>query len=209
MSMLTYTDRVVLPVGTPPGVIDIAVSLSRQPRFGGHTRRWWSVLDHLLFVDKLAASTDPRRLCLSPAQLPLLRLALLLHDAHEAITSDVPTDAKGPDLRRLQTALDRVIADRYFPGGWTAYESWETDVKEFDRLALVAEAHVVGPPVGATRLVEVEPRFAAESDRERDAVQLLTGLLRGATYLGVPPRVQDQGSHPAVREYLNRMVRLM
>lgn len=209
MSMLTYTDKVVLPVGNAPSPLDIAVSLSRQPRFGGHTRRWWSVLDHLLFVDDLATLTDPRRLCLSPDQLPLLRLALLLHDAHEAITTDVPTDAKGPDLRSLQDRLDHVIAGRYFPGGWTAYESWEMDVKEFDLLALVAEAHVVGPPVSAARLVEVEPRFAAETERQQWAVKLLEGRLKRSGYLGVPPRIDQQATHPAVREYLNRLVTVL
>lgn len=54
---------------------DIAVSLARTMRFNGQTMRPLSVLEHSFVVMKLAP--------------PRLRLAALLHDAHEALTGDI------------------------------------------------------------------------------------------------------------------------
>jgi hypothetical protein len=55
---------------------DIAWSLARLPRFGGHTRGVlpWTVGEHSLLVESLMPADSP----------PVLRLAALLHDAHEA-----------------------------------------------------------------------------------------------------------------------------
>ena len=206
MPLLTYTDRVITPEfpgeGDVPSPLDIAVSLSRMPRFGGHTRRWWSVLDHLLFCDTLVSTVGIAK---------SVRLAVLLHDAHECVTADVPTDAKGPGLRILQKELDVALMNRYFPGGYTAYYGHLETVKRIDMLALKAEAAVVGPPVSDRRLVEVEPRFALDTQLEKNAAEILRSLLRGMspTDLGVPPYTQGQEAHPAVVEYLSRIVKLM
>ncbi|MCC2627772.1 MAG: uncharacterized protein K0S14_1422 [Thermomicrobiales bacterium] len=206
MAMLTYTDRVVLPTVAAPSLIDIAVSLSRMPRFGGHTRRWWSVLDHTLFCDELVRAKTGTR---------MERIALLLHDAHEAITGDVPTDAKGAGLKLLQGDLDVAIMDAFFPGGFARYTAYLNVVKHWDRVALVAEAHIIGPPVSERRLVDVEPRFSRGFTGAEEAFTLLEGLLRRRTsnlrgqlvqeLYGRPPFETGQERHPAVREYLNRM----
>lgn len=201
MAMLTYTDRVVLPViATNPSLIDIGVSLSRMPRFGGHTRRWWSVLDHTLFCDELVRNSGCTR---------HERLAVLLHDAHEAVTADVPTDAKGNELRWLQQDLDRVIMEAFFPGGWTTYQGYKSLVKRIDFLALVAEAHIVGPPVSARRLVEVEPRFSTDGLEGADGATSMLRALIPSPVLGIPPKETQQDRHPAVIEFLNRMTHLM
>jgi hypothetical protein len=61
---------------------DIALSLSRLPRFNGHTcDRVWSVAEHSLLVADLVSVTVPD----AP---PALLLAALLHDAHEAYVGD-------------------------------------------------------------------------------------------------------------------------
>jgi hypothetical protein len=206
MAMLTYTDRVVLPKVASPSLMDFAVSLSRQPRFGGHTRRWWSVLDHTLFCDELVKAEQ------KPSETyPLreLRLAMLLHDAHEAITCDVPTDAKGAGLRALQADLDIVIMDRFYPEGMRGYRRWTANVKHYDLVALIAEAQVVGPPVSQQRLEEVEPRFAPTTQEHYNAIALLDMTLRRSRVFGHPPFEKDQTRHPAVREYLNRMNTLL
>lgn len=207
MPLLTYTDRVLLPEpciadDAVPSLLDIAVSLSRQPRFGGHTRRWWSVLDHLLFCDALVSR---------PGIAKTVRLALLLHDAHECVTADVPTDAKSPALRMLQADLDRALMNRYFPGGYGAYYAHRETVKQIDMIALKAEAVVVGPPVTVARLVEVEPRFALDTQLERNAAEMLKSYLRGMgpNDLGQPPYTDKQEAHPAVTEYLSRITKLM
>jgi hypothetical protein len=199
MPLLTYTDR-LLP-GQTLSLLDIAISTSRQPRFGGHTRRWWSVLDHMLWCDELAQAVytgDP--------QLRNLRLAMLLHDAHEAVTGDVPTDFKGAELRVIQKDLDRGIMGRFFPGGYPAYATFVVEVKELDHLALVTEAHIVGPPVSDRRLDAVEPRFALDSHPYgAQGAATLELMLRRSRWLGHAPWEREQRRHPSVREYLNRM----
>jgi hypothetical protein len=61
---------------------DIAISLSRIPRFNGHTTdRVWSVAEHSLLVADLVSAT-------APDAPPALLLAALLHDAHEAYLGD-------------------------------------------------------------------------------------------------------------------------
>jgi 5'-deoxynucleotidase YfbR-like HD superfamily hydrolase len=98
---MTHSGVLVTPGnGVAPPLVDIALGLSRQPRFGGQTRRWWSVLDHSLFVADLAAR-EGRGL--------RVILALLLHDAHEALTGDIPTSLKKDDMRDVQASLDERI----------------------------------------------------------------------------------------------------
>lgn len=131
MLLLTQSDRLLTSEGGHPSLTDIAVGLSRQPRFGGQTREWWSVLDHSLFCDELVKSQESTR---------ELRLAVLLHDAHEALTGDVPTPFKTPDFRAVQDDLDRRICGAFFPGGYDRYAKLGTLVKNVDLRALRAEA---------------------------------------------------------------------
>lgn len=193
---LTYTGRLVRPGGSEhPSLIDIAVALSRQPRFAGHCRRWWSVLDHTLFCDDLARGTAAQ-----------LRLALLLHDAHEAITADIPTDVKSVDMRRQQDLLDCDIFGAFYPWGYKQYVTdWRSDVKSYDRRALVAEATVVGPPVPYERILEL---FGG-TDQQAEDMNYLQVHLIGDTYLGLPPLRLSQEQHPAVKEFLRRMTELL
>ena len=132
---LTYTGRLVDPDGnTPPALLDIAVSLSRLPRFAGHAGSNWSVLDHTLYCDDLAATSIN-------GDEPSLRVAVLLHDAHESITGDIPTPVKTPDMKALQDALDDLIFGAYHPTGFR----WPKTVGAVDRQALAAEAHRLLP----------------------------------------------------------------
>ncbi len=198
---LTFTGRLVRPGGTAyPSLIDIAVSLSRQPRFAGHCRRWWSVLDHTLFCDELVKGAAPGN---RPA-----RLVMLLHDAHEAITADVPSDCKGSQLKGLQHQLDSNIADAFFIHGAGGYRVWSETIKRIDRRALCAEAQVVGPPATPERTLEL---FGVCEETHEDVSWLTTALSSypWRTYLGQPPHMEMQERHPAVREYLKRMTELL
>lgn len=137
---LTFDGRLVRPGRKEaPSLRDIALSLSRLPRFGGHTRRWWSVLDHSLYVYLLARRLDRRT-------YPDLLLALLLHDAHEAMTGDIPSDVKSNDMRAMQKGMDIAIIAEHFPLGEDAWAELKPFVKEYDRRALHAEAWLLGPP---------------------------------------------------------------
>ena len=86
---------------------DVARGLSQINRFCGQTRRPFSVAEHSIVVGDLVP--------------PHLKLAALLHDAHEALIGDVPTPAVralevlvGPRLSwaiaRLKHGLDLAIA---------------------------------------------------------------------------------------------------
>lgn len=202
---LTYTGRVVRPGGTThPSLIDIAVGMSRQPRFAGQGKHWWSVLDHSLFCDELVKMLDGNQVA---AQAHAgWRLAVLLHDAHEALTADVPTDFKGLDLKSEQQVLDIDIANTFFPGGWKDFNLLATSVKAIDHLALIAEAHEIGPPAPEERIVAL---FGTHAD-ELAARVLLRGYVAQNTHsMGLPPYHVRQETHPAVREYLDRVLRLI
>lgn len=79
---------------------DIAVALSRVPRFGGHTLGQWSVLQHSIAVSNLVSDQH--------------KLAALLHDASEAYICDIPSplkrllgDAYYEVERRVQEAIGK------------------------------------------------------------------------------------------------------
>lgn len=132
--ILTATgERVSADTGVPT-VADISLALSRLPRFSGHARQEWTVADHSLFCAALVGDADP-----------VLRLAVLMHDWHEAMTGDVATPWKGKELRALQEKFDYRIFKAYFPGVLTV--ELREQIKSIDRRALLAEAHVVGPAV--------------------------------------------------------------
>ena len=83
-SVITHSGRVVGLLTPRPEAIelaDIARSLSRLPRFNGHLRgkHAYSVAEHSLTVARL----------LPPGASDRLRLAALLHDAHEAYVGDI------------------------------------------------------------------------------------------------------------------------
>lgn len=117
-----------------PAITDIALCLGRVPRFGGNTRQWWTVLQHTIVCIRLAG-TDVNS---------AYRLFTLLHDAHEAVTGDIPAFWKTPDMKRLQDEID--VRIRAGLGIRAPYADEIGFVKEIDLRALRAEAWVVGPP---------------------------------------------------------------
>lgn len=125
-----------------PNIVDIALGLSRMPRFGGQTRRWWSVLLHSIVCCELAIERVARLEDQSNSQR--LIMLCLLHDAHEAITSDVPAFFKPVELKEWQAAID----ERFFTSLnlWPLSAGDEDFIKSIDDEALRAEALAVGPP---------------------------------------------------------------
>lgn len=80
---------------------DIAVALSRAPRFNGHTGPFYSVAQHSVYVGRLIEGPD--------------RIKGLLHDASEAYLADVPTPAKRlmPDYYNLEAKVMRAVATAF------------------------------------------------------------------------------------------------
>lgn len=120
---------------------DIAISLSRLPRFTGHTRVAYSVAQHSLHVMQIVKDVSPTDYA--------AHIWALLHDAHEFVTNDVntpfqqaicyeiPTGWPNP-IKRIQDRLDRVIAEA-FGIDWRDVEAVKPLVKRADLIALATE----------------------------------------------------------------------
>lgn len=79
--MLTATGRrfdLSAPEPAAVTVHDVAAALAKICRFGGHTRRFYSVAEHSVHVSYAVGEEKSPSLC----------LLALLHDAHEAYTGD-------------------------------------------------------------------------------------------------------------------------
>lgn len=196
---MTSSGRRVTPAGVEyPSMTDVAVGLFRQPRFAGQGRRWFSVGDHSLFVDDMVIAT---------AGLGRLdRLALLLHDAHESMTGDVPTDWKDDQLRMRQIGLDHRIMNAFFPGGIAEFGLYHDTVKHFDRRAVIAEATVVGPRMTQEFILGA---FGTTDHTRWDIELLQDRLYYNRAWFGVPPTVESPESHPGAVEYLRRVTNLL
>lgn len=103
---------------------DIAVALSRAPRFNGHTTPFYSVAQHSVFVARLMPFEHS--------------LKGLLHDASEAYLADVPTPAKRlmPDYYALETKVMAAVAKRF--GMDDSFQNHEEVIKA-DRAMLFME----------------------------------------------------------------------
>lgn len=125
-----------------PSLEAIAWGLARAPRYAGHTIGPWTVAHHSLvmqaFADLTAVETN-----LGPEARARFRLSALLHDAHESITSDVPTEFKTPGFKGAQKSIDARI--------WAMLElsqvpsQWHEAIHTLDERALLAEAYVMTP----------------------------------------------------------------
>lgn len=123
---------------------DIAIGLSRTPRWGGHSVWEWplSVAQHSIMVLAIARAK-------SRAPMPReQQLATLLHDASEGLMAFDPISPVKPFLgagyKALDTRLQTAVHVRYglpaqLPSAWTAL------IKDADRASAAAEArHVAG-----------------------------------------------------------------
>ena len=98
VAIRTYSGVDVLPLGLDPAavnVVDVAVSLSRQARFLGHTRAPYSVAQHSVAVSLRAEAIDPAS-----------ALWGLLHDASEAYLGDVVSPLKVTDIFAAYRAVE-------------------------------------------------------------------------------------------------------
>jgi uncharacterized protein len=188
-SVLTRGGQMVDLLNPHPATIkltDIALALSRIPRWNGHTLRPWSVADHSLLVADLVGDADPN-----------LALAALLHDAHEAYIGDIvqPVQEALATAGRVEGAesLDvKFLANRLNSAIGAAFpldpELFLHDaVKAADRLALSIEATHLMPPLASTGQHWLAPTLPADlpplPNRSADAAQNAF-LIRAFTLLG-------------------------
>jgi hypothetical protein len=121
----TYTGEIFDVLNPDPELIcieDIAHALGNLCRFGGHTRRFYSVGQHAF-------------LCATLAPEPL-KLAALLHDASEVYLVDVPSPIKQllPQYQEMEDRLMQIIAKKY---GFTYPLAKRVD--EIDKMMLKRE----------------------------------------------------------------------
>lgn len=79
---------------------DIAHSLSHQCRFGGHTKHFYSIAQHSMWMAK---------------QADINQLECLMHDSTEAYLLDVPTPIKRllPQYKDYENKLHEVISKKF------------------------------------------------------------------------------------------------
>ena len=129
---------------------EFAVGLSRLPRFAGQTVVPWTVAHHLLVCRQLSLYR------------PDLAVHALLHDAHEAMTGDIPTTFKTRDLKRSQRRLDARIYSAFNVPLPTMVQAKQ--IKEIDSRALLAEAAMVTPTATYKRICLERGSEAREQD---------------------------------------------
>lgn len=120
-------------------IIDIARSLSRLPRFLGHTSQYLSVAEHSMAVAQLLEFGGGSQ---------RLQLLGLLHDAHEAYLGDIPSplshflrDSYGVDLSAFKHHLQREILDSL--GIAAVAPDEEAAIMKADMQALTIERRLV------------------------------------------------------------------
>ena len=167
-----YSGRSLQPLNARPSDIcieDIAHALANQCRFGGHTKRFYSVAEHSIYVSRLVPKEQ--------------RLAALLHDASEAYLIDLPTPLKVlPEFaayRQAEEHLMQVIGEALGFNPQPTFELMEADQQML--------AHEMRELIGAgdgqdehdryvgrfhCRFAHVEGAFLTEYDK-------ITGLRRG------------------------------
>jgi hypothetical protein len=135
----TYTGRkfFTTPTASQVDLDDIAVALSRAPRFGGHSYMQYSVAAHCIHVSHMV-----------PAQL---KLQALFHDASEAYIGDIPSPFKAimPDYKQVERGIMDAVAKKF-------RFAWPIDpiVRQADSAALYQERRwLFRTPVGEDDLV--------------------------------------------------------
>lgn len=126
-SLYTYSGKVAYPGGAP-SLLDMAISLSREGRFAGAGRRFFSVALHTFVVCDLL----PEK----------FQFDGLMHDTPETITGDTPKPAKTLEIEEFEEELLRV---NYHEFGITFPDTQiRKEVKCADRMAMSGEVFTVG-----------------------------------------------------------------
>lgn len=146
---------------------DIAWALSRLPRYAGHTidKHPYNVADHSILVYKLYKGfcnqnelgellndVKLNNVSLSSLNIPknINKLLFLLHDAHEYLTSDIPSDIKKQIsknetdkvgvIKSIENKIDSAIAINLGLSGQIFTENKDI-IKIFDNIAFKIESY--------------------------------------------------------------------
>jgi hypothetical protein len=153
-------------LGNAPDLKDIAHHLAQINRFTGACSRPYSVAEHSLLVERIGEQRG---------NSPTTRLALLMHDAHEAYTSDQSSPAKDAlGMEWLCFENTHAANVRRHFGLSTAFASRRAEIRACDLIALATERRDLMPfdpevhgawPILDTPGREVHPAdFAIDAD---------------------------------------------
>lgn len=165
----TYTGKTFFPGNPRPediDIVDIAVGLSRENRYNGHTKQPYSVAQHSVIVSRIVP--------------PEYALWGLLHDASEAYVKDLTYSIKSmlPEYKTIEKRTLRVIVEKYGL-------DWPEPacVKDADMVALSTEKRdLLGPaPRSWRELPEPLPRRIVAWSAEVSA----TNFVMRAAELGI------------------------
>lgn len=159
-TLQTYRGRPVTLDNLAPEDVDledIAHALSHICRFGGHTKKFYSVAEHALLTRRIVIANGH----------PNLSFAALHHDSHEAYLGDHPTPLKKlvPELRELAKRMDRSIGEAL---GVNDLLFHHPAVVHADQMALRAEkreacdGHPDGEPLYRWKPAFLRPHAARE-----------------------------------------------
>lgn len=129
----TFTGRafpLLAPARGDVSIKDIAHSLANQCRFAGHSKRFYSVAEHSLYVSRVL-----------PCRLALVGL---LHDAAEAYVQDITRPLKEalPEHKFVEGVVWAAIADRF-----SLPDELPQEIKTADMRMLATEAeYLMLPP---------------------------------------------------------------
>lgn len=133
---------------TSPMIVleDVALALSRTCRYGGHTRRFYSVAEHACLISDWVLR--------QPWGDPLCALTALHHDDAEAYIGDLPRPAKQnmPQFKALEDVIERAVACRF--GLLYPFPEW---LKWADTAILADERAQVMSPSGNKWFIDGHP----------------------------------------------------
>ena len=124
--------------GRPVALKDIAHQLALINRFHGATNRPYSVAEHSLLVAEIARRAGAT---------PIVQLAALMHDAHEAYCNDLASPVKaavnshglGHTTPWAAFERDHALTVLRSFGLLTAYQAHRADIHHWDLIALATE----------------------------------------------------------------------
>lgn len=116
------------PAPTDIFLIDIAVGLARECRWGNHCKRFYSVAEHSMECMAYAELYHPREHGLA--------FQCLMHDAHEAYLGDIPTPLKNlmPIYNEIAERVQKAINIRF-----RLLPPYDKRVKQIDEIILHKE----------------------------------------------------------------------
>lgn len=176
-------------------IVDIAIALSRVPRFAGHTSEPWVVAQHCLLVAGILRQQGFNT---------KMQMAGLLHDAAEAYICDVPSplkwameqkDGKDCAYRQIEREVERAINEALQPEWIFAPDYARKAVKKADQIALrtEAKAYIVNDAqwtVDGAEPLPYGPTTALDSLRIK--LGLKAGMPVDGLYLSVYDRLLEE-----------------